>query len=453
MEESLKRGVSLQNRILDERLENKFKDALVWWTGGKFNKLTFVGLLIASLINLFLISGLFDKDLTPAFSSSAVFMLFANLFKTMNILSTQQFFLIISFISLLISPITVYLFVRRMVHRHELTAFLAALLFIIPSPLTPHASPLINALLQGDGAHVIIFSFLPLFLLYFKEFIGNGILLWAILSALGTGLIAISSPFAFFNICIFYTILTFGEGFKGQFRVKIARLLFILIMSIGLSFFWYFPNIMTNPLMIERINYAMNFFYKIFPIFIPTVPVLGAVLFLIFDRRKRLNPLLIAISLNATYFILYSISASIMANGIFVPERYLPEIAFSQSFLAALVLGFVLDLARVRGINRFIRYSAFYKIILILVSLIITVALLYFFFSNLILIRDEIWSKNFIISNTSGIGYFGRKNIFSFSFLSIFSNLVSIVSLLLIVYILKYFPLGINSKSKNKIVE
>ena len=443
MDRNIKRGVKLQNRIFDDRINKTFQDAFRWWTGGRIGKVTVAGFGVVFVINLYLVSAIFNKDLTPAFSSSAFLMSIAQRFHSLGILSVSNFFGLISMVSLSFAPISVYLFVRRVVHRHELTAFFAALLFIIPTPIVPDGVPLISALLSGDGAHVLVFCYLPLFLLYFRAFIGSGTLVWGVIAALGTAVIGIISPFSLFNLFIFYLTLVAAEGFKGGFRIKFARLLFVLVTSFGLSFFWYFPNIITQTVVLERISFALSFFWKVFPILIPTVPVFGAVLFLIFDRREKLSPVFIALFLNVSYIILYSISLSLRANGIFVPDRYIVEIAFAQSFLAALVIGFGINFFYQLGKDYlFNKLNSVLSILILFVTGLATGVLLIFVVLEIYNVQNDIFQKAFAVHHDIGIGTIGRAGLFD-SPLAIFSDIVSIVTLFILFYVLKYFSAGI----------
>jgi len=56
--------------------------------------------------------------------------------------------------------------------------------------------------------------------------------------------VAVISPFATFNLLIIFGVITVSEGFFRDLREKISRLMFLLISSFLLSFFWYYPNIL-----------------------------------------------------------------------------------------------------------------------------------------------------------------------------------------------------------------
>src|SRR3989344_5284280 len=288
-----KRGIDLQNRFWDDIVNKGFKDKF-YWKGTSINKITVFALFVIFCLNVFIVSSIISKDLTPAFSRSSSLMLIADFVEKIRIIDKSQFFLVLSLLMLFWAPINIYLFVRRIVYRHEFTAFLATLLFVLPNPISKNGMPLIYTIFQGDGAHALAFSFIPFFLLHFKTFIHGGLFALGFLSIIFASVVMIISPFAFLNLLILFLIITVSEGFLGGFRIKFVRLFFVLISSFCLSFFWYHPAVISKILRIESMVFVISYFSKILPIFIPS--------------------------------------------------RYSIELSFSAALFVALILGFIFDL-------------------------------------------------------------------------------------------------------------
>lgn len=440
MDINIRRGIDFQNRVWDSGIGRKFKTTFNWWSGGPINKITFLGLFAVFFLNIFIVSAVFNKNLTPSFSYSAFLVMIADTIEHLGLLDKSSFFSLLSVVSLSIAPISVYLFTRRIIHRHELSAFIATLLFVVPSPISKDGMPLIQALLSGDGAHAVVFAYIPLFLLYFKAFIRSGFFIWGLFSAVGTTLIALTSPFAFFNVLFFFLILTISEGFMGGFRVKIARFLFVIASTIGLSYFWYYPNTITKILLLESVQFATSYFLKVFPLLIPTIPVIGAISFLVFDRREKLQPIFIGAFLFGIYLALSSLSSSFNVTGIFVSDRYSPELSFCLSFLIALTLGILFDFLYQKAKDFIVKKdNPIYSSVFFFGFIACFIAIFAVSFINAEGVRDDIASIYVAKQHSLGVGSIERSGLFS-NVSSILSSLVSILTLALLLYILKYYP-------------
>lgn len=439
--EDLKRGVDLGNRFWDGNFARKIKEVFHWRKGKPINKVTFLSLFVIILINSFLISGLSRRDLSSSFSSSYFLMLISSLFENIGI-SKAVFFGAISMLSLFFAPINIYLFARKISQRHELTAFIATFLFVVPNPISEKGLPLIYGLLNGDGAHVLAFSITPLLLLYLKAFLEKGLFAWAFLTSIITAFIAVISPFAFFNLLILFFILTVSEGFIGGIRINFARLFFVLAASFGLSFFWYHPQALKNIFFTDSMGFAVSYFWNIFPIFIPLVPVIGAISFLVFDRREKLQPLFISIFMFLAYFILYRISLGYNSEGIFMPDRYSIELSFGTAFLFSFILGFFIDFSISKF--SFFKQHKYQLIAFFLISAFVFFTIL-MTLSNISLLRGEIESMETVVSYKKGVGSVRREVLFS-NFSSIIGSLITLSTFVLFFYALKYYPVSLNKK-------
>lgn len=432
MENTVKRRIDFENRILDSGV-SRFRHAFAWWKGRKLNKTTFLFILTIFLVNLFITYPLFGRDVSVSFSSS-VFLLLAGLFENANIMTKAQFFSVLLIFSISFAPISYYLFVRKTAMRHELIALVATMFYILPNPLTNGGSVLSEAILNGDGAHVFVFSFLPLFLLYVRAFISTGVKAWGFIAAIITALIAVISPFATFNLLIIFAVITISEGFFRDLREKLSRLLFLLASSFLLSFFWYYPNILGEIVVLDHVSFAINKIVSILPLAIPIIPVAGLLLFLVFDRREKLKPVFLAVSFFLIYITLYLVSSDLNITGIFTSNRYLLELAFGSSYLFAMIFIVVIELM-IRS------YIPKIKNDILLFLSILTCSALIFLFGAFAVVgvmkgQEHLAKQPIVNSYKSGIGNIGR----AFSFkdgLSIIPVSVSILTFIFLLFFLK----------------
>lgn len=340
--QDIKRGIEFETRV--GAGTPVLRAAFSWWKGNTLNQKSFRYILIVFALNLLIIFPVFGRDLTDAYAESAILNGIATVLGFLFI-SKSVFFWILTAIALLFSPISMYLFFRRIALRHEATAFLATLIFILPNPFFYNIPILVNAVLKGDGAHVLAFAFIPIILLYMQLFIRTGIPLILLLCSVSTSMIYILSPFASFNLLVLYLVITIADGYLGNLIVKMQRLLFLVVISSALSMFWYYPSLLFTILKIEHVQFALGQFWGFFPLIIPAIPVLGVVLFLVFDRREKLNPIFISMTLFIFYFMMFAMSSNYNVEGLYTSDRYLPELVFSASIFFAFLFMFLTKLA------------------------------------------------------------------------------------------------------------
>lgn len=430
--DSLKRGVELTNRVGENGFGGRIGKAFLWWRGGKINKTTFLFLGFVFIVNLFLVLPLFTRDITFAYSSSTALMFLGNLLEGTGLLSKVYFFRILTFASLSFAPVSFYLFVRKTALGHEPTALLATLLYILPTPFWGGGLPFAQAILSGDGAHAFAFSFAPLLLLSVEAFIATGVPFWRVVSSIGVATTAVISPFAAFNLLIFIFITTTAEGFMGNFRVKFGRLLFLLLASSGLSLFWYYPNIIGKIIDLSHVIYAVNKFWAVFPFLIPVVPILGVIFFLVLDRREKLKPVFMGLSLFIVYLFLYLTSKNLAVSGIFTAERYLVEFSFARSFLLSLVVVLIIELI-LRNYILTIKNKILFFIVTVIFSSILT---LYCIMTGqgALNLRTELATKQIVNYYNLGIGSIKRG---SPEVTDLPATFISLVTFVFLVFILK----------------
>ncbi len=335
--EDIKRGIHLQDRSSKEAKETSAEKFISLLEGGKFGLWGVGFLLIISIINLFLVLPVLSLNLSPSYNSAALTMA-ADFVSSGGFITNEQFFLGLTVFAFLVVPISIYLFVRKNVFKNDLAAFLAALFFILPTPFLKSGMPLIGTLLSGDGGHAFAFAFIPLVLLAMQHYISTGIFSYGVLSAMGAAAIAVISPFAFFNLLIIFTILSIAEGFVGGFRMKLGRAPFVVLSSLALAFFWYYPNLMAQILTIDHVVLTFKKSLAVLPLAIPALPIAGTISFIVFDRREKLRPVFVGIALLLSYWALFSFSKNINLSGIFTSSRYEVELSFAGAFFIAFIV-------------------------------------------------------------------------------------------------------------------
>lgn len=371
--ENVRRGIDFENRLWSSGIGLHLQNAFKWWKGGKFNKATVVFIAILFFLNLYLVYPLFSRNVESAFSSTALLML-SDFFEKIGLIRSDRFFSLLVAVSLSFSPVSYYLFVRKMVLRHQLIAFLATLFFIIPNPFFPNGVPLAKALTNGDGTYAVVFSFIPLFLLYVQAFIATGASVWGVMSALGTAIIAIVSPFGVFNLLLIGTVLTISEGFLGNFRIKLLRFLFVFLTAFALSLFWYYPNVVAKIILLENVSYTLEKLWGIVPLLIPVIPVVGIFCFLVFDKREKLKAIFMGVALLLLYLFLYATSKTSNITGIFTPDRYLVTLAFAGSYTAGIVVVLLSELF-IRNVILRVKNNMLFFVSVFLTSAVVTFAL------------------------------------------------------------------------------
>jgi len=431
--QNIKRGVDFDNRVGASGIAFTLQNAFAWWRGRKLNKTTFLFLIVVFIINLLIVYPLFGRDVTGSFSSSSLLLLSAFL-ENAGFINKSQFFSLLTIISVSFAPISYYLFVRKTAMRHELTALIATLFYTLPNPLISTGSVLTEAILSGDGGHVVTFAFIPLLLLYMQAFISTGLRAWGFITILTTALIAIVSPFAMFNLLILFVAITISEGFFRNLREKFLRLLFLLVSSFLLSFFWYYPNVITQIVVLSHVSYIINKLVSILPLAIPIIPIVGLLLFLVFDRREKLKPVFLGLFLFIIYVFLYFISRDLNIAGILTQDRYLLELTFSASYLFAMIFVFVIELL-LRGYifrikNNIQLFLSIFGFVLFAFLFIIFVV------EGVLKTHVEVAKQPIINSYSSGIGNIGRA--FNFNDISfIVASSISILTFIFLLFFLR----------------
>ena len=433
--EDIKRGIDFENRF--GQTASYIGHAFSWWEGKKLNRQSWLFIAIVFSINLIIVYPIFSKDVTNGYTTSAFLFSLSQLVKTVLHIPGREFFTFLTIVSLCLMPVSFYLFVRKIALRHEITALLATFLLILPNPFFYNTPIMVNAILNGDGAHVFVLSSFPLLLLYIQSFFAKGIPALGFLSALATAFIAIVSPFMAFNVLIFYFILMIGEGFQGKFRLKLLRFLFLLLVSAALCAFWYYPNVVKKNFIMSHVQSAISQFTSVLPLAIPAIPIAGALSFLLFDRREKLKPIFVGASLFIVYLVLYAVSNQLNIVGLFTAERYLPELVLSSSLFLSILFVLLSELlirnsiGKARGARVYFMFISGISFVAILVCL-LTIR-------GIGIVHEYISQE--VITNYYASGIGNIKPTFDLrDITSILATLISLGTFIFLCYVVRKYP-------------
>lgn len=429
--EKLKRGIELTNRLGENSVGKKLETNFSKWKGKKAGKITVLSIGLVFILNLILSFPFLLRDTSISYSSSSSLALLRDLFAQVGIPGIY-FFGALSFVSILLSPVSLYIFVRKIFLENEIIAFLAVLLFILPSPIWEGGLPLVRALLSGDGAHALAFTFIPLLYLLFEAYLTSGSLVQGAVSAVAIAIIAFVSPFALFNLLIFLVTATLAEGFMGNFRVKIGRFLLLLIASFALSVFWYYPKVIGKIMLLSHVNLAIQKLWLIIPLSIPAIPVVGIFLFLIFDRREKLKPIFISVFLFGIYLYLYLASINIKVSGIFTAQRYLMELSLARSFIIAVLAIVLIELLHKEIIRRVKKGLA--PFVSIAIACLAGAAIIIFSLQSTLDFINNLYETKIHNQYTLGIGGIERAG--SMGVLEIISTSISLITIAVLAVLL-----------------
>jgi len=297
-----------------------------------------LGLAVLFGLNLYLLYPFFGhKDTVNVFSAPVIPVLAS---ASENFISFPYGVRIWLLVFLIFSPLSFYFFVREISGR-KLTGFLASLIVSLPVgiflPLRVNLG-----FLAEDGAHMASLTFVPLVCLFLLKFLRRGNFWAGIFSALGTTLVALTSPIGFVVLFTFMVILTFSEMLLGRGRLKFLRFVIVLLLTVGFSAFWYNPKFVILIIQSSQGQLVKNTLSNLLPISFFLLPLLGVFGFLLFENRPGLQPIFIAFFLTIA-FGLFSLGAGVAHPS---PSRFLPAFGISLAFLLGILIVWFFDFLR-----------------------------------------------------------------------------------------------------------
>lgn len=300
---------------------------------------TFLVLLILAL-NVFVVFRFFDFPAVDQPFSGPIFPLLVNFVRFFNIPDSLAFQLVNGYFYIIL-PLAIYLFVKEVTGR-KLIAFLAAM--IVSLPIYPLAETRFLLSFGGvDAAHIASLAIIPIALLSYYAFIKNGGIKNLVAAAITSALIALISPFGFMTFLVFSSFLAFSEMLLGGGRLKFFRYITVLFFAGSLNSFWYNPIFFTWMIagpMGAGIRLTVS---KLIPLSFFVIPILGALGYLLFDRKPNLQPFFIV-----TFFTISFGLISIAGGGIFPSHssRYMPELGISLALLISVLFVGLVDYIR-----------------------------------------------------------------------------------------------------------
>jgi len=323
-----------------------------WWVGvGEI-----LGLMILFLVNFLLLFHFFGhEDKYNAFSAPVIPVLATLIEKWVPFASGVRIWLLVFF---LFFPLSFYFLVRELSGR-KLTAFIANFLAILPIGIFLRIRVDLGVLSE-DGAHMAALTFIPLVCIFLLRFLKRGNFWAGFLSALGTVLVALTSPISFVVLGVFMGVITFSEMLLGRARLKFLRFLVVLILAVGFSAFWYHPKFIILTSQSFQGQLVKKALANLLPVSFFLIPLLGVFGFLLFENRPQLQPIFVAFFLTIG-FGLFSLGAGMTYP---VPSRFLPAFGISLAFLLGVLSAGLFDfLHRSPRLKRFRISSSTRKII------------------------------------------------------------------------------------------
>jgi len=292
-----------------------------WWVGAGEVLLV----LALFLTNLFLLYPFFGhEDKYNVFSAPVIPLLTAFTDPFISYPYGVRIWLLTLF---LIFPLAFYYFIREISGR-KLIGLLSS--FVVILPIGIFLSLRVNlGLLSGDGAHIASFTFIPLVCLLLLRFLRQGNFWAGIFSALGTTLVALTSPLGLVVLAVFMGIITFSEMLLGRGRLKMMRFFVVFILMVGFSAFWYNRKFVILTFQSPEGQLIKQTFINLLPPSFFLLPLLGVFGFLLFENRPQLQPMFIAFFLTVC-FGLFSLGAGVEYHS---PSRFLPSFGISLAFL------------------------------------------------------------------------------------------------------------------------
>jgi hypothetical protein len=245
-------------------------------------------------------------------------------------------------------PLTLYYFAREVSGR-TLARFTTGFVVILPIGIfLPLRVKL--GLLSEDGAHAASLTFTPIVCLLLLRFLRRGNFWEGIFSALGTTVVALTSPLGLVVLSVFMGVITFSEMLLGQGRLKAIRFFVVLFLAAGFSSFWYNPKFALLTLNSPQGQLVERALANLLPPSFFLLPLLGVFGFLLFENRPQLQPMFIAFFLTIG-FGLFSLGAGLTHP---TPSRFLLAFGISIAFLVGVLMVGLFDFLRFSPqLNRF----------------------------------------------------------------------------------------------------
>jgi len=329
---AVRRAVRLGKKIKQAR--EKWIKSIGWRGEGGMVSLDMV---LVWLLNLYLVWPFFGTEAFSTSYSGPVIPSMARMIGWSG-MPLSYAIQIVNIVFFLVFPVTFYVLMKK-VSGKNLVAVLSSLL--ISLPISPFAGARIRSIFFSvEGPHIASLAVVPLAAYGLLGFLRQGGLRNLVITGIASALVGLISPFGLLAWCIVAGIVTFSEMLLGEGRLKLMRLMAVMVLTGGLSSFWYNPGfffwMLAGPMGMEpRMMLA-----RLVPIMLFTLPVLGAFGYLLFDRKPDLQPLFLASFLMIAFLMIVMVGAGIMPSA---PSRYIPELGLGLAFLLGLLVDMVFE--------------------------------------------------------------------------------------------------------------
>lgn len=323
--------------------------------GGRlFDRVTIIFSLFLSLISFVLYWPLISRIEFKEVFFTPLLPIIINIFGFFDSDSAIALRAVYAFSFVLVS-VGIYLLVRDMTKR-QLTAILASVIFLIPPIpfyiLTFFTRGLDSVQLESAAAFLTVFygsparflalSLIPFTMLFFQRYLTETKTrnFSAIVSL--CALVLLADRTQSFNLLVILTIVFLNSLLLGMARVKLRRLFFVIIFSVGLVSLWYTPYFWFNTLIIF-FSYIRSHIEFLFPLPF-TLLVTGFLFsFVFFGKREERKLIFIAFLL---FFIFLGLTIdSLISLKSFVPypHRLIPNLNMFGSIVIAISLSILMD--------------------------------------------------------------------------------------------------------------
>lgn len=268
---------------------------------------------------------------------------------------TNEALRIIYTFSFIVCAEGIYFLVREMTKR-QITPILASIIFLI-APIPVFVLPFYGSgldkdglmsaisfftIIYGDGATFLALSLIPFCMIFFQRYLKSAKTLNFSLTTILCTFILLINRTQSLNMLLILVVVALNALLLGQARIKIRRLFFVIIFSVGMASFWYTPDFWAATLAIFE-NYMLANFKFLFPL--PLILSFLGLFFSFVFFGKREGRRLIFIS-----FLLFMAFFAIVSDWIFnfrsflpYPHRLIPPLYIFFALVVAQAIAAILD--------------------------------------------------------------------------------------------------------------
>jgi len=254
--------------------------------------------------------------------------------------------------SFAIATVGIYLLVWKMSKR-EVTAIIASIIFITPpipifildflgKPIVSKSIYSFFTTLYGDAAIFFALSITLPTVIFFSRYLSQAKEFYFALTVLGCSVILLSSIAASVEAVIILSAVAFNSLLLGKPLIKLRRLFFVILFSVGLVSFWDGPVIFFTAIG-RTVSYFLENIEHVFPLpfVLGTVGIFLSVLF--FGKKKERRLIFISF---LTFAVFLALTINWMTNNdlfLLSSYRFLPALYLFVSIIIGIALTALFD--------------------------------------------------------------------------------------------------------------